>query len=333
MMINRSYLMAGVVLATGFSWSANAADYTLKFAHVLSTDTPAHRAAEFLAETVAERTEGKVEIEIFPAGQLGSDTEIVEQIQIGSVHMGIPPTAKLGNFEPRMQLFDLPFIFPTAQSAYTVLDGEIGSSLLDTLDAQGLYGAAYWESGFKQITNSVKPITSPEDLAGIKMRTMSSPIIISQYETWGANPIPIAFAEVYNALQQGVAEAQENGFVSIDKMKFYEVQKYLTVSNHAYLGYAFIVNKAAWDGMPADLQEIVQAAIEEARDFQRAETASLDESLKTKMIEEGIEVYELDAEGIAAFFDASKPVHEQFEEVVGAELLAKTYEATAPYIN
>lgn len=247
--------------------------------------------------------------------------------------MGIPPTAKLGQFEPRMQLFDLPYIFPTPAAAYAVLDGEIGAELLTTLDAQGLYGAAYWESGFKQITNNVRPIAKPEDLAGIKMRTMSSPLIVQQYETWGANPIPLAFAEVYNALQQGVAEAQENAFVSIDKMKFYEVQKYLTVSNHAYLGYAFIVNKDAWDALPAELQTGVQSAIEEARDYQRELNAELDGSLKEAVMKYGLEVIELDAEGIAAFVEASKPVHEGYVEVIGSELLEKTYATTAEFIK
>ncbi|NNE83973.1 MAG: DctP family TRAP transporter solute-binding subunit [Alphaproteobacteria bacterium] len=313
--------------------AATAAEYTFKFAHVLSTDTPGHMAAELLAKKVAENTGGKVAIEVFPAGQLGNDTEIVEQIQLGSIHMGIPPTAKLGNFEQRMQLFDLPFIFPTAKAAYAVLDGEIGNELLATLSAKGLYGAAYWESGFKQITTSVKPIAAPEDLAGIKMRTMSSPLIIQQYKAWGANPIPIAFAEVYNALQQGVAEAQENSFVSIDKMKFYEVQKYLTVSNHAYLGYAFIVNKAAWDGLPADLQSKVQAAIEEARNFQRAENARLNDSLLEKMKGAGLQITELDTAGITAFVEASKKVHDSYADVLGKGMLTRTYAVTNQHLN
>ena len=310
-----------------------AQDYTFKFAHILTTDTPAHMAAEFLAETVAEKSEGKIAIEIFPGGQLGNDTEIVEQIQVGAAHMGIPPTAKLGQFEPRMQLFDLPYIFPTPEAAYAVLDGEIGSELLATLEGQGLYGAAYWESGFKQLTNNIRPIATPDDLAGIKMRTMSSPLIIEQYETWGANPIPIAFAEVYNALEQGVAEAQENSFVSIDKMKFYEVQKHLTVSNHAYLGYAFIVNKAAWDGLPPDLQEVLQTSIEEARDYQRSLNAKLDEELQAGMAEHGLEIIELDAESIAAFVEASKPVHEGYVEVIGEDMLKATYDTTAAFVN
>jgi C4-dicarboxylate-binding protein DctP len=326
-------LTASAALALFGTVAAHAQDYTFKFAHILTTDTPAHEAAVRLAELVEEKTDGKVAVEIFPAGELGNDTEIIEQIQVGAVDMGIPPTAKLGQFEPRMQLFDLPFIFPSREAAYTVLDGPIGDELLSTLEQQGLYGAGYWESGFKQITNNVRPIETPEDLAGIKMRTMSSPLIIEQYETWGANPIPIAFAEVYNALQQGVAEAQENSFVSIDKMKFYEVQDFLTVSNHAYLGYAFIVNKAKWDSLPEDLQASVQEAIEEARDYQRELNADLDEELKEKMLEEGLTVTELTDLEIAAFVEASKAVHDGYVDEIGVDLLSRTYEATSDAVE
>ncbi|MCF3933158.1 TRAP transporter substrate-binding protein [Acuticoccus sp. M5D2P5] len=307
---------------------AHAQDYTLKFAHILTTDQPAHMAAERFAELVAEKTDGRVAVNIFPAGELGNDTEIVEQIQVGAVDIGIPPTAKLGQFEPRMQLFDLPFIFPSPAAAYAVLDGPIGDELLGTLDQQGMHGLGYWESGFKQLTNNVRPIRTPEDLAGIKVRTMSSPLIVQQYETWGANPIPIAFSEVYNALQQGVAEGQENAFVSIDKMKFYEVQKYLTVSNHAYLGYAFVMNKAKWDAMPEELQSAVQAAFEEARDYERELNASLDDELKGKMGEVGLEVYELSPEDLTAFVEASKAVHADYAADIGQDLLDRTYKAT-----
>lgn len=323
---------AAAVFALG-TVGAHAQDHTFKFAHILTVDTPAHMAAERLAELVAEKTDGKVSVEIFPAGELGNDTEIIEQIQIGAVDMGIPPTAKLGQFEPRMQLFDLPFIFPTRDAAYAILDGPIGDELLSTLEAQGLYGAGYWESGFKQITNNVRPIAMPGDLEGIKMRTMSSPLIVQQYETWGANPIPIAFAEVYNALQQGVAEAQENSFVSIDKMKFYEVQDHLTVSNHAYLGYAFIVNKAKWDSMPPELQAAVQEAIEEARDYQRDLNANLDEELKSKMTESGLEVMELNTDQIAAFVKASKAVHDNYADEIGKGLLERAYQAASDAMN
>ena len=325
--------LVSLFLTLGFASMSSAQEYTLKLAHVLSTDTPAHKAAEMMSAQIFEKSNGRVKIDIFPAGQVGNDTEIVEQIQIGAVHMGMPPTAKLGQFEPRMQLFDLPYIFPTREAAYAVLDGAIGEQLLKTLDKQGLYGAAYWESGFKQITTNSKSISLPSDLAGIKMRTMSSPIIIEQYKTWGANPIPIAFAEVYNALQQGVADAQENSFVTIDKMKFWEVQKFLTVSNHAYLGYAFIVNKAIWEKMPSDLQAVVQKGIEAGRDHQRKLNAGLDDTLKQLMIDRGLTVNELDSDGIAAFVEASKPVHEGYKSVIGKDLLESTYKLTSTFIN
>lgn len=309
-----------------------AQEFTLRFAHILTTDTPAHLAAEAMAEMVAERTDGRVEIQIFPAGQLGNDTEIIEQIQLGSIDMGIPPTAKLGNFEPRVQLFDLPYIFPTPEAAYAVLDGEVGGELLASLSDQGLYGAAYWESGFKQITNNVHVIDGPEDLSGIKMRTMDSPLIIQQYEAWGANPIPLPFAEVYNALQQGVADAQENSFVSIANMKFYEVQDYLTHSNHAYLAYAFIVNQDSWETLPDDLQAAVQSAIEDARDVNRTLTAELDAELKAEIAASGVAITELDEAGLAAFVEASRAVHEDYVDVIGEDLLGRTYAVTEQYM-
>ena len=320
---------AALGLVTG---AATAAEYTFRFAHVLAMDTPAHMAAEHLAKIAAEKSGGRIEVKIFPSGQLGNDTAIIEQIILNTVQMGIPPTAKLGNFEPRVQLFDLPYIFPSPKAAYAVLDGPIGTKLLKTLGAKGLKGVAYWESGFKQMTTNKSPITGPEALKGIKFRTMSSPLIIAQYKAWGANPLPIAFAEVYNALQQGVADAQENSLVSIDKMKFYEVQKNLTISNHAYLAYAFIVNKKAWDALPKDLQAVMDMAIKAGRDVNRSETAKLSDSLIAKMKKAGIKVHKLSREGVVKFVDLSKKVHKNYEKVIGKELLEQTYKTTAKFM-
>lgn len=329
-MIGRFLIACAVLgLVTG---AATAAEYTFKFAHILTLDTPAHMAAKHLAKIAAEKSDGRIEVKIFPSGQLGNDTEIIEQIILNTVQMGIPPTAKLGNFEPRVQLFDLPYIFPSPKAAYAVLDGPIGTKLLKTLEAKGLKGVAYWESGFKQMTTNKSPITGPEALKGIKFRTMSSPLIIAQYKAWGANPIPIAFAEVYNALQQGVADAQENSLVSIDKMKFYEVQKHLTISNHAYLAYAFIVNKKAWDALPKDLQAVMDMAIKAGRDVNRSETAKLTDSLIAKMKKAGIKVHRLSREGVVKFVDLSKKVHKNYEKIIGKELLEQTYKTTAEFM-
>ncbi|WP_108660446.1 TRAP transporter substrate-binding protein [Acuticoccus kandeliae] len=318
-----SIAIAGLMVST----AANAADITWKFAHIVSPATPAGQAAEKLAELIAERSDGRMEIEIHPSASLGDDAQIIEQIQFDSVQMGIPPTAKLGNFEPRMQVFDLPVIFPSPEAAYAVLDGPIGQELLDTLDEKGLKGLGYWESGFKHLTAN-KPITSIADLSGVKVRTMDSPLIIDQYRSWGANPIPLPFGEVYNALQSGVAEAQENSLTSVDTMKFYEVQSDLTLSGHAYLPYAFIVSKTAWEGLPDDLKEIVAQAVLDARDYNRELTAALDESLVTKFKENGMNVSELSDEARAEFVDASRQVHEGFASIVTPELLERIYAET-----
>jgi C4-dicarboxylate-binding protein DctP len=300
-----------------------AAEFTAKFAHVLVADTPAGKAADRFAKLMAERTKGRMEIKVFPASQLGNDTQIVEQIQLNTVHIGIPPTAVLGQFEPRMQLFDLPFIFPTRESCYAVLDSEVGETLLDGLSKKGFKGTVYWESGFKQFTSKGKPITGPADLKGLKIRTMDSPLLIEQYRAWGANPVPISFGETYNALQQRVVDGQENPLISIERMKFYEVQDYLSISDHAYLGYAVIVNQKFWDGLPKDIQGTFQKTIEEVRDWQREESKNLSKALIDKMEKAGIKVHYVSAEAKKDFAKASAPVYKKYESVVGKDLFDK----------
>ncbi len=216
--------------------------YEMKLHHDLAADSPQHVGAEKFKELVEEKTEGQVEVKLFPSGQLGDDVEVAELIQSGSVESGIIPTAKLSTFDASMQLPDLPFLFPGREAAYEVLDGEVGKELLAGLDDIGLTGASFWESGFKQFTNNVR-IESPSDFEGLKIRTMESPIVIEQFNALDANPVPISFAETYNALQQNVVDGQENPLVSIVKMKFYEVQDYTIISNHGYLAYAFLMSK------------------------------------------------------------------------------------------
>lgn len=319
--------LSALVLTGASETRAAEHEHVLNLAHVLTTDQPAAKAAEMMAEVVAEKTDGSVEINILPAGQLGDDTEIVEQIQFDSIQMGFPPTAKLGNFEPRMQLLDLPFIFPDEEDVRAVLDGDIGQELMAGLEDQLLKGLCYWGSGYKQIT-SQNPILSPDDLAGVKMRTMDSPLIIEQYRSWGANPVPISFAETYNALQQGVAEAQENSLVTIDKMKFYEVQNHLTLTRHAYLPYAVVVSLAAWNRLSEDQQSALSEACDVARDWVREELARQDIEIAERLANE-IEIHELSEEAREQFVDLSQEVHTGFESVLTRDLLDRVYAVTA----
>lgn len=299
--------------------------YEMKLHHDLADDSPQHVGAEKFKEIVEERTDGQVQIEIFPSGQLGDDVEVTELIQSGSVEAGLIPTAKLSTFDAQMQLPDLPFIFPSREAAYEVLDGEVGQELLGGLADIGLKGASFWESGFKQFTSNVR-IEEPSDFEGLKIRTMESPIVIEQFQALGANPVPISFAETYNALQQNVVDGQENPLVSIVKMNFYEVQDYTILSNHGYLAYAFILSDAWFSQLPEDVQTVILEASQEAAEFEREETLAQEEGFIETIEEYGTEIYELTEGQLALFQEQTRSVHDEFADEIGQELLDRTYE-------
>lgn len=305
---------------------ANAADYNFTFAHVLTEQTPNHLASVKFKELVEKNSDGRIEINIRPAAQLGGDVEIIEQTQMGLVDIAIPPTGNLANFEPKMFLFDLPFLLNGYESVKQVLDGEVGQELLDTLEDSGLHGINYWGAGFRKITNNIREINGPEDLKNIKMRTLQAPTIMSTYRNWGANPTAMAFTEVYNGLQQGVVEGQENPLANIDSMKFYEVQDYITLTDHAYHTYAAVMNKNSWESLPEDLQAIMMDAFNQARDYGRELTIE-DEKRILENIKDQIKITELTPEGRQAFIEKSQPIYKEFEPNITPELLQKAIEA------
>jgi len=322
--MKRAVLIFGLALCLIAPSIALAAQYTMKFGHDMPEDSAQHVAALKYADLVKERTKGRVEIRVFPAQQLGTDPEMVQQAQMGTLEIVLPPTAKISGFAPALQLADLPFLFPNKEICYQVLDGPVGDKLLAMLDGKGLKGVSFWESGFKQMTAN-KPIKKPEDFAGMKVRVMESPILIAQYKQVKANPIPIDFAETYNALQQGVVEAQENPLVSIVNMKFYEVQKYTMLSNHGFLGYAFLFSKKVYDGLPADIQQTLRDTARELASFERQDTARREGGYIERIKKGGSQVIEFSPQERQAFEKAFLPVHKQFEKVVGEELLKEAY--------
>ncbi len=305
-----------------------AADYTFTFAHVLTEQTPNARAAVKFKEEVEKNSNGRIEINVRPAAQLGGDVEIIEQTQMGLVHIAIPPTGNLANFEPKMYLYDLPYLIQGEQSMKQLLDGEVGRELLDTLEKSGLHGVNYWGAGFRNITNNIRPINEPADLKNIKMRTLQAPAILATYRTWGANPTAMAYTEVYNGLQQGVVEGQENPLANIDSMKFYELHKYMTLTSHVYHNYAAVMNKGAWESLPADLQKIMADAFDVARDYGRALTQE-DEGKILEKIKGQIQIVELTDEGRQKFIEKSKPIYKQFEANITPELLQRAIKAAA----
>lgn len=319
-----SSLLSAAAVTLGMS-SAFAADYNFTFAHVLVESTPNGQAALRFKELVEENSDGRIAINVLPAAQVGGDVEIIEQIQMGIVDIGIPPTATLGNFEPRLQILDLPFLMSDNDSMAAVLDGAVGREILDTLGGHGMYGVNFWGAGFRHITNNDRPIESPSDLDSIRMRTMQAPIIISTYQNLGANATAMAFTEVYNGLQQGVVSGQENPLANIYTMRFYEVQDYLTLSSHAYHGYAAVINQDSWNSLPDDLKAVMTEAFNEGRDYARELTVA-DETRILEEIGDQIAINELSDAAKQEFIAASLPVHQEYESIVTPELLHKVYD-------
>ncbi len=298
--------------------------YVFQLGHGMMEQTPQHQGALEFQKLVSEKTDGRVQIDLFPAGQLGSDTELAEMIQTNVVDVAIIPTAKLSGFHAPLQVIDLPFLFPSKEVAYQVLDSEeFKDMIFDPMEELGFIGINFWESGFKQLTANSE-INSPDDMSGMKFRVMESPLLIAQYETLGANPVAIDFSETYNSLQQGAADGQENPLNSIVNMKFYEVQENMTISNHGYLAYALMFSAQAWGSLPADLQALVEEAAAEAVVVERSINAELENEYIATIEQSGTEVYTLTPEEMDAFSAEVLPVYEQFRDVIGSDILDST---------
>jgi C4-dicarboxylate-binding protein DctP len=239
----------------------------IKFSHVVAVDTPKGQAAEFFKKKAEELTQGKVKVEVYPNSQLYKDKEELEALQLGAVQMLAPSLAKFGPLGVKeFEVFDLPFVFNDYDELHKVTTGPVGQQLLDKLEPKGIKGLAYWDNGFKSFSANT-PILTPADLKGKKLRIQSSKVIEAQMRALKALPQVMPFSEVYQALQTGVVDGTENPISNFYTQKMFEVQKYLTLTNHGYLGYAVIVNKKFWDGLPADLRAQLETAMKEATDY------------------------------------------------------------------
>ena len=245
----------------------SSATYTLKLGHDHTTTSPFQTCALAFKDQIEKESNGRITVEIYPAQSIGSSREMIEMMQMGTLEATLLPAAKFGGFDQRLNLADMPFLAETEEDFMAIMNGEIGREAMSGLEAIGIKGMAYFPEGYKYITNSKHTITCPDDLKGLKIRTMEAPIIMSMFKAWGANPVPIDFSEVYNSLQQGVVDGQENPLLSIHDMRFYEVQDYMSIDTHAYLSYFLSFSKAWFASLPADLQEIVTNASIDAADY------------------------------------------------------------------
>ncbi|MTV40169.1 TRAP transporter substrate-binding protein [Duganella radicis] len=313
-----------LVLSAALSFNAYAqAPIVIKFSHVVATDTPKGQAAERFKQLAEKATNGRVKVEVYPNSQLYKDKEELEALQLGAVQMLAPSLAKFGPLGVKeFEAFDLPYIFPSKTALYNVTEGEIGKSLLKKLEPKGITGLAFWDNGFK-VMSANKPLRAPADFKGLKMRIQSSKVLDAQMRALGANPQVLAFSEVYQALQTGVVDGTENPPSNMYTQKMHEVQKYVTVSNHGYLGYAVIVNKKFWDGLPADIRTALDKAMREATTFEKA-IAQRDNDMALDAIKKAgkTEIYTLSVKEQAEWRKALLPVQQQMEGRIGKDLIS-----------
>ncbi len=295
----------------------------------IAADSALHAAAVKFAEQVGERSAGRLQVLVFPDQQLGSDDQMLEMARNGTLDLVLTPTAKLSSAIPAMQYADLPFYFSSREELYAMLDGEPGRLLLSKLTAIDLVGLTFWENGFKQFTANT-PIRHPGDFARLRIRTMKSRIIADQFEKLGAKAIPIDFHATYKALADGAVDGQENPLVAIVGMRFHEVQKHLTLSNHAYLAYVFSVSKSVFESLPPDLREIIQRTAQELTVWERAETLRREARLIETIRAAGVTIHTLTPEERLEFKNALAPTADKFGFEVGYDLLMKTDELRYP---
>jgi len=304
-------------------FAATPAFSKVKTIKVSTTTQPTHIynvGLEQFAKLVKEKTNGELEVKIFPAAQLGSERDAVEGLQLGTLEMTLTSTGPLGNFVPDVKLLNLPFLFKNRDEAYKVLDGEIGTEIAAKFPPIGIRSLGWYENGFRHITNNVRPINSLKDMAGIKIRVMEDSLFIATMKALGASPLPMAFGELYTALEQGTVDAQENPLVNIDSSRFYEVQKNLAITGHFYSPAMLLVSEMFYQGLtPAQQKAIVEAA-SEARDYERNLSIEGDKVTEAKLASEGMKVTHPDK---AEFIKAVAPVYQAAAKDIGGGDAAK----------
>lgn len=302
--------------------------YTIRISHLVPEEQSSHIALETFKEKLESESDGRLKIELYPNGQLyASDREAIEAVQLGNIEMTLPAVAPLASFNKKFMVFDLPFLFNDNEAAYEALDGELGEQLLNDLENDDLKGLVFGENGFRHMSNNDGPIESPEDLKGLKLRTLENPLHTDTFKAFGANASPFAFGELYTALQQKTYDAMECPISLYYTNKFYEVQDYLTLSGHVYAATILLMNNDFYNELPEDLQTLVMEASEEFRTEQRILAQEQDIEFLDKLKESGMQVNDLTEEQRNEFRDAAKSVYDQYVPEIGEDLVNKALEA------
>jgi len=312
--------LVAVLLLSSFVFAAP--KYVLKLGHVAEPAKPYAQAGVKFAELVKEKTNGEVEIQVFPSSQLGNQRDLIEGVIYGTVDMTLTSTANLGNFLPEIAVFDLPFIFRDKPHTYKALD-TIGIEMDKKLQLKGIKLLGFFENGVRQLTNNIRPVRTPEDMKGLKIRVMTTPLYIEMMKELGADPITMKFGELYTGLQQGTVDGQENPVSHIWTKRFFEVQKYISLTGHTYSAEPLLISMITWKKLPKEYQEAMVTSANEALVWHRSQCAKLDEEFWNNIKETGkCEIIKVDKE---PFRKATVGVWEMFEKQVqgGKELVDK----------
>ncbi len=301
----------------------------IKFSHVVALDTPKGKGAEYFKKLAEERTKGRVRVDVYPNSQLYKDGEEMEALQLGSVHMLAPSLAKFGPLGVReFEVFDLPYIFDDYAELHKVTEGPVGAMLFKKLESKGITGLAYWDNGFKDMSAN-KPLKMPSDFKGLKMRIQSSKVLDAEMRALSALPQVMSFSEVYQALQTGVVDGTENPPSNFYTQKMQEVQKFLTLSDHGYLGYAVIVNKKFWDTLPPDIRTALESAMKDATKYANDIAKKENEDSIEAVRKSGkTQILTLTADEKAAWKKALTPVHKENEGRIGKDVIEAVYKET-----
>lgn len=309
---------------------ADGDSYEIGFGIGLAEDSPQALSVEYFGDILAERSDGRITVNLFPNSQVGDDLQMMNALQSGSLEMTYPSTSPATSIVPELQLFDLPFLFPTPEDADAVLDGEIGQGMLESFDGSGIHALAWAENGYRQLTNSQRAVAAPEDVQGLRVRVMENPIQVSIWETLGANPTSMAFGEVFSALEQGVVDGQENPWSTILTSRFDEVQDHGSETRHVYTPFLILIGEEFYDGLTPEDQQLITEAAQQAGLYQRTISREYSDFARGELANRGMEVTELDDAQLAAFQEAVQPVYEQWRDEIGADLIDSVQQQTQP---
>ena len=324
----RVAVMAAASLLASLALMASAAAQdvktrTLKFAFSLAQDHPLGQGAQKFADLVAEKSGGKMKVSIYANAVLGGDPQNLSAVRGGTLDFTSMATGLLAGIDKRFMVFDLPFLFNDAQEAYAVSDGPVGQRLLGGLADHGLIGLGIWDLGFRNMTNSKRPISTVQDFQGLKIRVIAAPVYIEMFKTLGSNPVPMTFGEVYGALESKAIDGQDNPVGVIQSAKFAEVQKYLSLTRHIYTGMPFLMSKKTWDGMSQTERQIILDAAAEAK-AQERKISQAKEAVAIDDLKKLMQVNGLTPDQVTQLRDAVKPVVDKFAAEIGPEVMQQT---------